>query len=225
MFKVGLDAVNKSAQFKLNNNVSAITLNFLGYQGEEERGSANKLNLSDLGNKVNVRMELIRKNQPNVTLVDLPMNELVKVVDTVYRGGVKNTIPVALNENLILSDDAYVLATLDWKGITLTKLDVSENRVLGNTSRPFSVKAVEIDEQKEVNTEFYNIAVFGDDIKSLETVKSDVGDDGVVVSQKQELTYDYMQMLSDEQNGVMFSTEPNQKIKFYGAGKVYLVQL
>lgn len=225
MYKVGLDAVNKSAQFKLNSNVSAITMNFLGYQGEEERGSASGLNLSDLGNKVSVRMELIRKNQPNVTLVDLPMNELVKVVDTVYRGGVKNTIPVALNENLILSDDAYVLVTLDWKGITLTKLDVFKNTVLGNTGSPFSIKSVEIDEQTEVNTEFYNIAVFGDDIKSLETVKSDIGDDGVVVSQKQELTYDYMQMLSDEQNGVMFSTEPNQKIKFYGSGKVYLVQL
>lgn len=223
MFRVGIDAVNKTAQFKLKDNVSAITLDILGQGGR-------KLNFSDVDNgldgyHMNVRIELIRKNQPNVTLTDLPLNELSKVVDILYKGGVKNTIPVAVGANLILNDEAYLLVTLDWKGIEITKMDVFENRVLGETSSPLAIKSVAIDEQTEVNTEFYKAIVFSENIKSLETVKTDVGDDGVVVSQKQELAYDYMRLLSEVHNGVVFFTEADQKIKFYGEGKVYLVQV
>lgn len=218
MFKVALDAVNKSAQFKLKDNVSAVSLDILGTGGQ-------KLNFSDIGANLNVRIELIRKNQPNVTLTDLSLFELTRVVNILYKGDVENTIPVAMGSNLILNDEAYLLVSLDWKTIEITKMDVFENRVLGETASPLAIKSVAIDEQTEVNTEFYTAVVFFDDIKSLETVKSDVGDDGVVVSQKQELTYDFMQLLSDEQNGVVFVTEADQKIKFFGAGKVYLVQV
>lgn len=218
MFKVALDAVNKSAQFKLKDNVSAVSLDILGTGGK-------KLNFFEIGEKLNVRIELIRKNQPNVTLTDLSLFELTRVVNILYKGDVKNTIPVAMGSNLILNDEAYLLVTLDWKEIEITKMDVFENRVLGETASPLAIKSVAIDEQTEVNTEFYTAVVFFDDIKSLETVKSDVGDDGVVVSQKQELTYDFMQLLSDEQNGVVFVTEADQKIKFFGAGNVYLVQV
>lgn len=218
MFKVALDAVNKSAQFKLKDNVSAVSLDILGTGGQ-------KLNFSDIGANLNVRIELIRKNQPNIMLTDLPLNELTKVVGILYKGDVKNTIPVAVGSNLILNDEAYLLVSLDWKTIEITKMDVFENRVLGETSSPLAIKSVAIDEQTEVNTEFYTAVVFSDNIKSLETIKTDVGDDGVVVSQKQELSYDFMQLLSDEQNGVVFVTEADQKIKFFGAGKVYLVQV
>lgn len=218
MFKVALDAVNKSAQFKLKDNVSAVSLDILGNGGQ-------KLDFQDIGARMNVRIELIRKNQPNVTLTDLSLFELTRVVNILYKGDVKNTIPVAMGSNLILNDEAYLLVTLDWKEIEITKMDVFENRVLGETASPLAIKSVAIDEQTEVNTEFYTAVVFFDDIKSLETVKSDVGDDGVVVSQKQELTYDFMQLLSDEQNGVVFVTEADQKIKFFGAGNVYLVQV
>lgn len=218
MFKVALDAVNKSAQFKLKDNVSAVSLDILGNGGR-------KLDFQDIGGRMNVRIELIRKNQPNVTLTDLSLFELTRVVNILYKGDVKNTIPVAMGSNLILNDEAYLLVTLDWKEIEITKMDVFENRVLGETASPLAIKSVAIDEQTEVNTEFYTAVVFFDDIKSLETVKSDVGDDGVVVSQKQELTYDFMQLLSDEQNGVVFVTEADQKIKFFGAGNVYLVQV
>lgn len=218
MFKVALDAVNKSAQFKLKDNVSAVSLDILGDGGR-------KLDFNDIGARMNVRIELIRKNQPNVTITDLSLFELIRVVNILYKGDVKNTIPVAMGSNLILNDEAYLLVTLDWKEIEITKMDVFENRVLGETASPLAIKSVAIDEQTEVNTEFYTAVVFFDDIKSLETVKSDVGDDGVVVSQKQELTYDFMQLLSDEQNGVVFVTEADQKIKFFGAGNVYLVQV
>lgn len=218
MFKVALDAVNKSAQFKLKDNVSAVSLDILGNGGQ-------KLDFQDIGENLNVRIELIRKNQPNVTLTDLSLFELTRVVNILYKGDVENTIPVAMGSNLILNDEAYLLVSLDWKTIEITKMDVFENRVLGETASPLAIKSVAIDEQTEVNTEFYTAVVFFDDIKSLETVKSDVGDDGVVVSQKQELTYDFMQLLSDEQNGVVFVTEADQKIKFFGAGNVYLVQV
>lgn len=221
MLKVQLDAVNKTAQFQLKDSLAAFTLDLMGYVTGDDVTS---LSFSDIKDKMNVRTELIRKNQPNITLLDLPLNELSDVLDIAYDGGANSTIPVALDKNLVLNSDTFILVTLEWKDISITKLNVFYNRVIGDTDKPISIKSVPVDEQTEVNTEFYNVAVFGEGIKSLETIITDMGDDGVAVSAKQELTYDYLRLLRDNKEGAILPVRNDQRVKFFGNGKVFLLQ-
>lgn len=223
MFKVAIDSVNKSAQFKLTNALSGVSLKV--YKGDVEYSDPGFFNDRSKFLEGKIVIDLVRKNQPNVSLVDLPLIEYHKVVGALFKDidGVME-IPVSLGGDLVLDDENYLLVTLTWGDVAITRIEAFENRVLGNTDRPIVIKAVEVDEKTEVNTEFYNGVVFGGDIESLETVRTEKDDNGELVSEKQELSFGFMR-LQYGFDTVLFPVVENQKVLFRGVGKVYLVQL
>lgn len=225
MFKVAIDSVNKSAQFKLTNSLSGVSL-FVYSAANEFRMSGFNANMKTEFLKGKIVIDLVRKNQPNVSLVDLPLSDYQNVVGVLFKtkDGVLE-IPLAVGGDLVLDDENYLLVTLTWGNVNITRIDAFENRLLGNTDRPIVIKSVAVDERTEVNTEFYNAVVFGDNIKELETIRTEQDDFGEVVSEKQELSYPFMKLQYGFDNGVMFQVVEDQKVVFKGTGKVYLVQL
>lgn len=225
MFKVAIDSVNKSAQFKLTNSLSGVSL-FVYSAANEFRMAGFNANMKTEFLKGKIVIDLVRKNQPNVSLVDLPLSDYQKVVGVLFKtkDGVLE-IPLAVGGDLVLDDENYLLVTLTWGNVNITRIDAFENRLLGNTDRPIVIKSVEVDERTEVNTEFYNAVVFGDNIKELETIRTEQDDFGEVVSEKQELSYPFMKLQYGFDNGVMFQVVEDQKVVFKGTGNVYLVQL
>lgn len=225
MFKVAIDSVNKSAQFKLTNSLSGVSL-FLYSGANEYKMAGFNQNMKNELLKGKIMIDLVRKNQPNVALVDLSLSEYQIVVGILFKKkeGVLE-IPLAVGGDLLLDDDNYLQITLTWGNVNITRIDAFENRLLGTTERPIVIKSVAIDERTEVNTEFYNGVVFGNNISELETIRTEMDDAGEVVSEKQELSYGFMELQYGYDGGVMFPVVEDQKVVFRGNGKVYLVQL
>lgn len=226
MFKVAIDKENKTAQFKLTNALSGFSVKVYGDGYEYGDSEISDLQRLEFG-KGRLNIDLIRKNQPNVSLVDMSLSEYQSVVGILFkREGFVLEFPLSVGGDLVLDDENYLLVTLsNWGWDDVHRIEVFENRVLGNTDRPIVIKAVEVDEKVEVNTEFYNSLVFGSSIDSLETIRTEQDDFGDVVSEKQELSYGFMSLQYGFVGGVMFPVVENQKVKLEGKGKAFLVQL
>ena len=215
MFRVQIDSVNKKAEFSVKQNMAGVTFDI----NKTVEGTVSAVTDSEFGSDVKVKVQLIRKNQPNAVLADAVYNDYKEVLKTIYKKHSGKCLFFALKDNLSLSEDAHLLVTLDWSATPITEIIVHENRQLATTNRPLTIKKEAIAEESEVDSEFYNMLVFTDTVERIESVISVVGDGGDVTNAKQEQHFDYMKSLSDSENSyVALGTQSNQKVKFFAVG-------
>ncbi|MDV3593627.1 hypothetical protein CMU87_14230 [Elizabethkingia anophelis] len=127
---------------------------------------------------VNVKAELVSKNRPNQTLYDLPLKDLhEKVLQNFYPQIGGFLIPLAVNDNLTLTSENKILLTVSWTASeNITTVEYGFNTVGTNTFSPLVVKALSLDGETDINTEYFRglILPSPQNVKYLEQLKNGV---------------------------------------------------
>ncbi|MDV3714014.1 hypothetical protein CMU40_18450 [Elizabethkingia anophelis] len=127
---------------------------------------------------LNVKAELVSKNRPNQVLYDLPLKDLhEKVLQNFFPQIGGFLIPLAVNDNLTLSADNKILLTLSWTAAqNITTIEYGFNTVATNTYSPLVVKALTLNGETDINTEYFRSLILPPpaNVKYLEQLKNGV---------------------------------------------------
>lgn len=262
MFKQPADVNNKNTQIIINDTCAGISL--------FPKDADGPINYEGLVSDGTVRVELIRKSQPNAVLYEMPFSALYEIWAGLGKTPKGLVVPFALKENLILSKDAYIQIDITWKTSQIVGFNIQKNTLATSTNVPISFKKVLVDGELEVDTEYFEYLVIPETITKIETFvngytnklqpttanspqivgrslsanaqatldilnkntmspKVDTGAcgcDGTVTKQKIEMDWNFMSFNTPmpTETNVLFKTEPNQKIKFFGEGTLILMQ-
>lgn len=166
--------------------------------------------------ELQVKIELVSKNRPNQVLVDLKFVEFKEVIRPMFKGiKIMSLIPLALSDNLILSADNKILITLSWKTANVTAMTYSVNTLKSNTYTPLVVKAVDLTQNRTLDTEYFTALRLNDEIHGIETIV-----DGNKIYQHRDLLWATV----TDSNDVLVKVDPNQKITVEGSDQCYLIQ-
>lgn len=265
-----LDLANKTTQIIIKDSCAGISL--------YPKADDNLPIFESFVDNAFVRVELVRKSQPNAVLYYMKLSDLFEIWKGFFKTPKGVVIPFALKDNLLLNKDSYLQVDIRWTGVVnVSDLKIQNNTVATSTNVPISFKKIEIDEELEVNTEHFEYAFIPDTIHKIETFtdgylneltnkttpqatkasaslgnvdflgrteaqriandsnlsvnkpKVDTGNcccSHEVKRQKIEMDFNYMSFMTSmpTDNNVLFKTEANQKIKFFGIGEVTLMQ-
>lgn len=161
MYSIAVDERNESAQVQLKNSLAGITV--YPYIG-------GVLNEQGFIEDARVRVELVRKSQPNAVLYDMSLSDL----NDIWKGFNKSpkgvVIPLAFKENLLLSKDAYIQLDFSWTGGgQYDTIKISENSVAQNTNLPIAFKKIQLDGDMEIDTEHYEYIFIPKTVTKIET--------------------------------------------------------
>ncbi|MGA9213418.1 hypothetical protein [Kaistella sp.] len=160
MYTQPIDSVNKRAQIIVKDSMAGISI-----LPELASGDIN-----DFLSSLDIRVELVRKSQPNAVLYSMSYIKFINLVGSLgKRFGSNLLIPFAINGNLILSGDAYLQIDLNWTFSGLRGLKVVNNTVAKSTNVPLALKQIVIDGDVEVDTEHYDSVFIDDGIQKVET--------------------------------------------------------
>ncbi|OPC37701.1 hypothetical protein [Elizabethkingia miricola] len=166
--------------------------------------------------ELQVKIELVSKNRPNQVLVDLKFVEFKEVIRPMFKGiKIMSLIPLALSDNLILSADNKILITLSWKTANVTSMTYTVNTLKSNTYTPLVVKAVDLTQNRTLDTEYFTALRLNDEIHGIETIV-----DGNKIYQSRDLLWATV----TDSNDVLVKVDPNQKITVEGSDQCYLIQ-
>ncbi len=234
MYRIPVNSVNNVATFDVKNSVSALSVQF---------HDANAVVYADrLISNVDVKVELIRKNQPTVILIDGNYLEYSKVIQCLFDGKVvqeKALIVLGVGGNLKLDNETFVRITFDWKNSAdeITEIRVEEISVVGETVTPFVMKKVLLDSETVVDTEFYKYVMFSPSFQKLESTVNTIQDNQVkpnkIVIDRQylKLTNGNSWFAINDDNWLKYESSEEQKLKVYSEKvqdkeiKLYLIQL
>lgn len=168
MYKQALNADKVSAQIIVKDSCAGITLypvaEGLVIDGEE---------FPAFGKNLKVRVELVRKSQPNAVLYNMTLEQLYNVYGAFLKKPKGFVIPFALKENLLLSNDSYLQVDLEWGGfdgiLDVESLSVQRNTLATSGNVPISFKKVVVDGELDVNTEHYGYVLIPNTITRIET--------------------------------------------------------
>jgi len=143
---------------------------------------------ADIYNELNVKVEIVSKNRPTQVLYDLPLKEVHKALKPYFKGITSpsvSLIPLALNQNLVLSTDVKALITVTWNAQTINSISYSTNLFLSETFMPIVVKKVALATGfTDVETDYFTGLLLPNSVKSMETVKDGkrLYQDGIVLA-------------------------------------------
>ena len=217
MTKVGVDSVNKRVQFTLVSSLIAVSMNVVGASFEELK-------------EADLKVELIRKNSANVTLAETTLGTYRDIMSTFLPNLKDGQILFALNENLILSENAKVQVTLDWSKTeaNVTDFGYVENREYDETGEPLVLKKVLVNGDVDVSSENFPMLLFSDKVKRVESSKLVKNQYGEFESKKEEYTYDYMFSIAPNKSKFVGLTADNGqvfRVSTNGPAEVYLINV
>ncbi|MEL7675935.1 hypothetical protein [Elizabethkingia meningoseptica] len=201
-----IDAVQKKSQIEVKDSSHSIYL---------------KVNNVDAYPGVNVKAELVSKNRPNQVLYDLPLKDLhEKIMQNFYPQIGGFIIPLAVNDNLTLSSDNKILITLSWDADhNITSIEYGLNTVTTNTYSPLVVKAMTLNGETDILTEFFRALILPNTVKYLEQIKN-----GAKVYKSAELVK--AAIVPDVLGSGLpfFTVDQHETIKVDANGTAYLIQ-
>lgn len=217
MTKVGVDSVNKRVQFTLVSSLIGVSMSIVGATFEDLKDA-------------NLKVELIRKNSANATLTETTLGTYKDIMTTFFPNLKDGQVMFALNENLILSENAKLQVTLDWSKTSaeITDFGYSENREYDETGEPLVLKKVVVNGDVEVSSETFPMILFSERVKSVESSKLVKNQYGEMESKKEQYTYDYMASISPNKSKFVGLTADNGQIfrvSTNGPAEVYLVNV
>lgn len=269
MYKQNVDVANRSTQIIINEACAGLSL----YPLEDQ----SPISWADFIGIATVRVELVRKSQPNAVLYTMPLKSLYEIWKGFFKIPKGVVIPFAFKDNLLLTKDSYLQVDITWQdfpyGEILKSFEVQKNTLATSTNVPISFKKIALDGEKEVNTEHFEYVFIPNTVKKIETFidsyktelvgsskvstvggpslssknkafandmalpvsggvnypKIDTGDcccSHEVTRQKIEMDFNYMSFISamPTDTNVLFKTQANQEVKFFGTGEIILMQ-
>jgi|GEM_PF-3147307 len=167
--KIEVDTNNRVIEIEIKDTCSGITI-FPMLEGAF-------LEVSKFVNNSSVRVEMVRKNQPDVVLYDVSLESLSKVILGLNKIGGGITIPFALKDNLILGKDSYLKVFIEYTPVLgggnpfdMDGMRYFKNYVTTTTNVPISIKTVKVTEDIEVDTEYFQYLIVNASVYKLETV-------------------------------------------------------
>lgn len=162
MYTQPYDSANKTTQILIKENCAGITLypKVLG-------GDVSLENFEE----ATVRVELVRKSQPNSVLYTMQLAEL----NNIWKGFFKDlkgiVIPFALKDNLLLSKDAYLQIDISWGNtpLVISELKIQKNTLATNTNVPISFKHIDFEDGQDIDTDYFGYIYFTEDVERIET--------------------------------------------------------
>ncbi|MCT3660881.1 hypothetical protein HZR02_18560 [Elizabethkingia anophelis] len=203
-----IDAVQKKSQIEVTDSAHS------AYLKVDNVGAYDTLN---------VKAELVSKNRPNQVLYDLPLKDLhEKVLQNFFPQIGGFLIPLAVNDNLTLSADNKILLTLSWTAAqNITTIEYGFNTVATNTYSPLVVKALALNGETDINTEYFRSLILPPpaNVKYLEQLKN-----GVKIYKSAELIK--APIIPDLLGTGLpfFAVDINETIKVDATGTAYLIQ-
>lgn len=160
MYSIAVDSRNKTAQVQLKNSVAGLTI--MPFKaGVLDEGAF----LED----AQVRVELVRKSQPNAVLYDMPL----KALNEIWKGFQKQpkgvVLPLAFKENLLLNKDAFIQVDFSWEVGDFSTIKVAENTLAQSTNVPISFKKIQLDGDMEIDTEHFEYIFIPKTVNKIET--------------------------------------------------------
>lgn len=212
LIRKSIDAVNKLVQFEIKESCQSVCLVF--------EGSA----IPTL-NQLTATVELVSKNKRDEVLYRQKLS-LVKQLLRQFVPNMGYILPLALDKNLKLSEDAYLRVTIVWEGTNPTSFGYKLNKVLGYTSVPLSIKEVR---GGTIDTEYYPLLMVGAGVNSIDTVVMMEDVDGVLKPEKVSLNRNYidsMRPYNEDSTAIKFLplfVTQNQKVEIEGDVANYLI--
>jgi len=167
--KIDVDVNNNVIEIEVKDTCAGITI-FPMFEGDFIEGNGFRDNTS-------VRVEMIRKNQPDVVLYDLSLKDLYITFVALGRSGAGITIPFAFKDNLVLGKDSYLKVVINYTPVAggsnpfdIDGMRYFKNYVATSTNVPISVKRVKVTEDVEIDTEYFQYMIVSSSVYKLETV-------------------------------------------------------
>lgn len=151
------DNANKTVQFEVRENANSVSFDYDRSKFTNE-------------NVLKITVELVSKNKQNQKLYSLTMADL-KMLLKQFMPKLGGVIPFSFGKSLILNDDNYLLVTVSWDGIEeMNGFKYAINSYVQTTESPLIIKEILVEDERDIDSEFYPVLLLSGDIERFETV-------------------------------------------------------